>query len=262
MMRALYTSASGMFAQELNVDMISNNLANVNTTGYRRSRINFQDVIYQTMRSPGTAITANLTSPTGVQCGLGVRPAAIEKMFNQGNFERTDNPLDLVIEGDGFFQLATPEGGVSYTRDGSFKIDSTGRLVNADGYPLIPDIVIPVDAVSVSVGLDGTVSVIYKNQAQPQIVGQITIARFVNPAGLFSVGRTQFEETAASGPALVGVPATQGYGKIAQGYLEMANVKVVEEMVNMIVAQRAYEVNSRGIRTSDEMLQEAVNLKR
>jgi len=251
-----------MFAQELNVDMISNNLANVNTTGYRKSRINFQDVIYQTLRSPGTAITANATSPTGTQVGLGVRPAAIEKTFTQGNFERTDNPLDLVIEGDGFFQVATPEGGVAYTRAGDFSVDSTGRMVTPEGYPLIPDIVIPVDAVSVSVGLDGTVSVQYKNQAQPQIIGQITIARFVNPAGLASTGKTLFEETGASGPALVGIPATQGYGKIAQGYLEMANVKIVQEMVDMIVAQRAYEANSRGIRTSDEMLQEAVNLKR
>jgi flagellar basal-body rod protein FlgG len=262
MMRALYTSATGMTAQQLNMDVVANNLANVNTSGFKRSRVDFQDLLYQSTREAGTTVAKGAQVPTGTQAGLGVRSSAIQKLYSQGEFQQTDNPLDVVIEGNGFFQVLTPDGGTAYTRDGSFKMDSQGRIVTSDGYPLQPEITVPAEAKSVTIGNDGTVSVTLPNQAQPQELGQIQIARFLNPAGLSSIGRNLATPTASSGEATTGTPGLDGLGTLAQGMIERSNVKVVEEMVNMIVAQRAYEVNSKGIQTADEMLGIANNLRR
>ena len=262
MIRALWTAASGMEAQQLNVDVIANNLANVNTVGFKKSRVDFQDVMYQTLRTAGSPSARGVQVPTGTQVGLGTRPVATQKMFSQGDFTQTGNPLDMVIEGDGFFQVQRPDGTIAYTRDGSLKLDSQGRLVNSDGYVLQPELVIPSGATAISIGSDGTVSVTMPGQAQPQEVGQIQIARFVNPAGLSSAGRNLFLQTAASREPETGTPGLNGFGTIAQHFVEMSNVKVVEEMVNMIVAQRAYEINSKSIQTADQMLDLANNLRR
>jgi flagellar basal-body rod protein FlgG len=251
-----------MVAQQLNIDTISNNLANVNTNGFKRSRVDFQDLLYQTMRAAGGQVVQGSTVPVGIQVGQGVRPVATTKLFSVGEFRPTDNPLDVAIEGDGFFQLVMPDGTIAYTRDGSLKRDGTGRLVNADGYPVEPEIVIPPEATEVSIGNDGTVAVRLSGDTTPQNVGQLQIARFTNPAGLSAMGRNLFQPTVASGDAMVGVPGSPGLGTLAQGYLESSNVQVVEEMVNMIVAQRAYEINSKAIQASDDMLQVANNLKR
>lgn len=262
MMRSLWTAASGMVGQQFNIDTIANNLANVNTTGFKKSRVDFQDLLYQTVRYAGTPLTAGAQIPTGIQLGHGVRSVATQKMFSQGTFRQTDNPLDLVIEGDGFFQVLLPDGTVAYTRDGAFKKDGQGRLVTSDGFTLEPEILIPDEAVSINIGSDGTVSILRSGADQPETIGQIELARFVNPAGLKSVGHNLLTATAASGDPILGTPGLEGLGALAQGYLEMSNVQVVEEMVNMIVAQRAYETNSRAIQASDDMLQTANNLRR
>lgn len=262
MMRSLWTAASGMIAQQFNIDSIANNLANVNTVGFKRSRVDFQDLLYQTVRYAGSPVSAGAQLPTGIQVGHGVRPVSTERIFTTGTFKQTDNPLDLLIEGDGFFQVLLPDGTTAYTRDGALKIDGQGRLVTSDGFTLQPEITIPADAVSINVGTDGTVTVLVSGSNQPQNLGQIRLARFINPAGLRSLGRNLFAATAASGAPQEGTPGLDGLGNIAQGYLEMSNVQVVEEMVNMILAQRAYEVNSRAIQASDEMLQTANNLRR
>lgn len=263
MIRALFSAASGMFAQELNIDTISNNLANVKTTGFKKNRVEFQDVLYQTLRVAGSAVTQEQVSPTGIQVGLGVRASSTQKSFAQGSFERTDNPLDVAIEGDGFFQIQTCDGGTAYTRDGSFKVDANGRLVTADGNFLIPAITIPPEAQFVSIGQDGTVSVITNQVSTPQNVGQIQLARFVNPAGLVAAGQNLFLQSAASGPPSLGTPGCDsGFGRTQQGFLEFSNVKIVEELVNMIIAQRAFEVNSRAVKAADDMLGEAVNIRR
>mgnify|MGYP000539276309 FL=1 len=262
MMRALWTAASGMNGQQYKIDNTANNLANVNTTGFKKSRVDFQDLLYQTVRYAGTPVTAGAQIPTGIQIGHGVRPVATQKLFTQGTFQQTDNPLDLVIEGDGFFQVLLPDGSVRYTRDGAFKRDSDGRLVTSDGFPLEPEIRIDDDALSVNIGSDGTVSVQMAGEDTPVTIAKIQLARFVNPAGLKSEGRNLYAATAASGNPIVGEPGLDGFGNIAQGYLEMSNVQVVEEMVSMIVAQRAYETNSKAIQAADEMLQTANNLRR
>lgn len=262
MMRALYTSATGMMAQQMNMDVVANNLANVNTTGFKRSRVDFQDLLYQNTREAGTTVAKGAEVPTGAQAGLGVRSAAVQKIYSQGEFQQTDNPLDLVIEGDGFFQVLMPDGTTSYTRDGTFKLDSQGRIVTSDGYALQPEITVPAEATSIAIGSDGTVSVTLPGQTQPQELGQVQIARFLNPAGLNSIGRNLALPTAASGEAVTGTPGMDGLGTLAQGMIERSNVKVVEEMVNMIVAQRAYEINSKSIQTADEMLGIANNLRR
>ncbi|HEY8498179.1 MAG TPA: flagellar basal-body rod protein FlgG [Limnochordales bacterium] len=262
MMRSLWTAASGMAGQQFAVDTIANNLANVNTAGFKKSRVDFQDLLYQTIRFAGTAVTSGAEIPTGIQVGHGVRPVATVKIFSQGTFRETNNPLDLVIEGDGFFQILLPDGTVAYTRDGSFKKDSDGRIVTSDGFVLQPEIVIPSDAVELSVGTDGTVSVVLVNGGEPQEIGRIELARFINPAGLLNYGRNLFLATGASGPPIVGQPGMDGFGAIAQGHLEMSNVEVVEEMVNLIMAQRAYDANSKAIQASDDMLQSANNLRR
>lgn len=250
-----------MQAQELNISNISNNLANVNTTGFKKMRVDFQDLIYQTLREAGTPVAQGLNVPSGIQAGHGVRPVATQKLFLQGDYQETGNELDMAIEGAGFFQILTPDGNIAYTRDGSFKRDANGTIVNSDGFILQPQINIPADAIAVSIGIDGTVSAIIDGMEQE--IGQITLSRFINPAGLKNAGRNLYQPTAASGPAIgPGAPGQDGRGTLQQRYLEMSNVKVAEEMVQMIVAQRAYEANSKAITTSDAMLSTANNLKR
>jgi flagellar basal-body rod protein FlgG len=262
MIRALYSSSSGMQAQQLNLDTIANNLANVNTTGFKRTRVDFQDMLYQTYRAPGTAGSQGTTIPTGIQVGHGARPVATQRLFSQGDFQQTDNPLDLVIEGDGFFQVTRPDGSTAYTRAGAFKKDGTGRVVTSEGYVLQPNLVIPADARDITIGADGTVTVTVPGQTAAQQIGTLQLAQFVNPAGLLSVGRNLFTPTQASGSAVVGTPGVQGLGTLTQGFLELANVKVVDEMVAMITSQRAYEANSKAIQTADDMLSISNNLRR
>lgn len=262
MIRALYSSSSGMQAQQLNLDTIANNLANVNTTGFKRTRVDFQDLLYQTYRAPGTAGSQGTTIPTGIQVGHGSRAVATQRIFSQGDFQQTENPLDLVIEGDGFFQVTRPDGTTGYTRAGAFKKDGTGRIVTSDGFLLSPAVTIPADAKAITIGSDGTVSVTLAGQTAASTVGTLQLASFINPAGLLSVGRNLFTPTAASGSAIVGNPGVTGLGTLTQGFLELANVKVVEEMVAMITSQRAYEANSKAIQTADDMLGISNNLKR
>jgi len=262
MIRSLYTAATGMEAQQLNIDVIANNLANVNTTGFKRSRVDFQDLLYQTIRTAGAAQAQGVQIPTGIQVGLGTRVASVQKLFTQGDFQMTGNKLDVLIEGNGFFQVMLPSGNLAYTRDGSFKIDGQGRLVTSDGYPVQPEITIPAGAKEISIGEDGTVSATLAGQSAPQELGQIQLVGFTNPAGLESLGRNLFAQTEASGEPVPGTPGQDGLGTLAQGYVEMSNVKVVEEMVNMIIAQRAYEVNSKSIQAADEMLNIANNIRR
>jgi len=262
MMRSLYSAATGMMAQQLQVDTIANNLANVNTSGFKKMRVNFQDLIYQTQRNAGTPTSAGTEIPNPIQVGLGTKAAATQRLFSPGDYQQTENPLDMLIEGDGFFQISMPDGTITYSRDGSFKMDSQGRVVTSDGYSLIPEITIPADATSINISNDGTVSVMLSGSNEPQNIGQITLARFVNPGGLESIGKNLYRQTAASGEPVTNTPGIDGFGTIAQGFLEMSNVKTVSELVNMIVAQRAYEVNSKAIRVSDEMLQTANNIVR
>lgn len=262
MIRSLWTSATGMQAQELNIDVIANNLANVNTSGFKKSRAEFQDLLYESIRPAGAASSQDTTVPTGIQLGHGTRPAAVSKLFTQGDFQNTQNELDWAIEGDGFFQIELPNGDTSYSRAGEFSLDADGRIVNPDGFPLLPQLTIPTDTVSISVGMDGTVSVIQAGDQTPTEIGQVQLARFVNPAGLRSLGKNLYVPTEASGSEITGTPGETGLGTIAQGFLEMSNVSVVDEMVSMITAQRAYETNSKVIQTADDMLQMANNLKR
>jgi flagellar basal-body rod protein FlgG len=262
MIRSLWSAATGMQAQTLNIDIISNNLANVGTSGFKRSRADFQDLLYQTIRSPGVSSSDDTQVPTGIQVGHGVRPAATQKMFSQGEFQHTQNDLDMAIEGGGFFQVIQPNGETGYTRSGAFKLDSDGRMVTSDGFPMEPEINIPADAIAISIGTDGTVSVLLAGENQPSEIGTVELAQFVNPSGLRNIGRNLYIPSAASGDATTGTPGEDGFGTIAQGYLELSNVSVVDEMVNMIVAQRAYETNSKTIQASDEMLQTATNLRR
>jgi len=261
MVRALWTSATGMRAQQLRMDVISNNISNVNTSGFKKSRPDFQDLLYQNLRTAGSASTASLQFPTGLQVGLGTKNIAIQKNFSQGDFKETGNPLDLVIEGKGFFQILQPDGTTAYSRAGTFKIDSTGNIVTSNGHLMEPAIVIPQGTVSVTVGSDGTVSTEDAFQTSTQ-VGSINLATFLNPAGLKSKGKNLYAETPASGTPTINVPGENEAGTIGQGFLEMSNVEIVEEMVNMIVAQRAYETNAKSIQTVDSMLQITNNLKR
>lgn len=262
MMRSLWTAASGMVAQQANIDVISNNLANANTTGFKKSRTDFQDLMYQNMRKAGSTTGPDSQLPTGIQLGHGVRQVATQKIYTEGSFQSTGNSLDMAIEGDGFYQITMPDGTISYTRDGAFKQDAQGRVVTSEGYPLEPAITIPQGATDLSISSDGRVTATIPGQTTPQDLGQIQLARFVNPAGLDSMGRNLLKETAASGSPVATNPGTDGAGTIQQKYLEMSNVQVVEEMVNMIVAQRAYEINSKAITTSDTMMETAANLKR
>ena len=260
MMRSLFTAASGMEAQQFNMDTISNNLANVDTFGFKANQARFQDLIYQTLQAPGSPVGASVV-PTGQQVGLGVKVGAAEKTFTQGTMIQTSNPLDISITGDGFFQVTQPDGTIAYTRDGSFKRDANGAVVTADGYFISPQITIPANATTVTIGQDGTVSAIVPGSQTQQQIGQITLARFTNPAGLQPEGQNLFVQTPASGAPIISQPGLNGAGQLQQGYLENSNVSVVNEIVNMIVAQRAYEANSKAITTSESMLATAVQTK-
>ncbi len=261
MMRALYTSATGMMAQQLNMDVISNNLANVNTVGFKHSRADFQDLLYQEMRPAGAQVAEGATSPTGLEVGLGVKPGATETMFEQGTFQNTGNKLDVAIEGEGFFKVLLPDGAYGYSRDGALKRDDQGKLVNSDGYAIQPEITIPANATDITIGKDGTVSVAQGNSQTLQALGKINLTRFSNPAGLKHIGGNNFQETPASGTPTDGTAGQEGFGTLDQGILEMSNVQIVQEMVNMITAQRAYETNSKAIKTADEMLATANQLR-
>ncbi len=263
MIRALYSAASGMTAQQLNVDNIAHNLANANTVGYKARRAQFQDLLYQNLVQPGAAAGAQTVVPSGLQVGLGSRAASNEILFSQGNFSATSNPLDLVIEGRGFFQVRRPSGDLAYTRCGSFHLDRDGNLVTQDGDPLEPQITVPPDAQSITIASDGTVSYSQPGQTAAQLAGQIQLANFQNPAGLDSIGRNLFLPTDASGDPTVGNPGGQeGLGTLLQGYIEQSNVSVVEEFINLIISQRAYEANSKVVRAADEMYQQVNNITR
>lgn len=263
MIRALYSAASGMTAQQLNVDNIAHNLANANTVGYKVRRAQFQDLLYQNLVTPGASAGQQTVVPTGLQLGLGTRAASNEIIFSQGNFIQTSNPLDLVIQGRGFFQVRLPSGEIAYTRAGSFHLDRDGNLVTLDGDPIEPQITIPPDAQSITVAADGTVSYTQPGQTAAQLAGQIQLANFQNPAGLNSIGRNLYLPTDASGDPTIGTPGGQeGLGTLLQGYLEQSNVSVVEEFINLIVSQRAYEANAKIVKAADEMYQQVNNLTR
>jgi len=263
MLRALYTAASGMVAQQLNLDNIANNLANSSTAGFYGRRLQFSDLVYQNVVMPGAAATQQTTVAAGLQVGLGTMPRASEVLQTQGNFSSTGNPLDLAIQGLGFFQVTQPDGTIAYTRAGSFHLDAQGNIVTADGNPLQPSITIPANATSITVGSDGTVSVTESGQTAAQQVGSIQLAMFPNPGGLNSIGNNLFLATTASGDPIVGAPgASEGLGTLQQGMLEQSNVDVVAEFVNMIVAQRSYESNSRVVTSADQMLQDLTQLGR
>lgn len=262
MIRALFTAATGMNAQQNNIDVIANNLANVNTNGFKKSRADFQDLLYETLIEPGASTTVNTTNPTGLQIGLGVKTAAVTKIFEQGDLTSTNNQLDMAIEGDGLFQITLPDGTIAYTRSGSFKLNENGDMVTTDGFPLEPAIQIPSGSLSVIIAQDGTVSAKTSGSATPTQVGNIQIARFPNSSGLKAIGKNLLQETQSSGTPTVGTPGAEGYGRLSQGFLESSNVSVVEQVVNMIVAQRGYEASSKVISTADEMSSQALSLKR
>ncbi len=257
MIRALYTAASGMTAQQLNLDNIANNLANSSTSGFQQRRLAFSDLLYQNAVMPGSAATQQTTNAAGLQIGLGVRPTTTETIQTQGDFNTTGNPLDLAISGGGFFQVLLPNGQTGYTRSGSFHPDAQGNIVTGDGNPIQPAVTVPPDATTVTVGSDGTVTVVQPGQTQATQVGSIQLALFVNPGGLNSVGNNIYLATTASGDPIIGTPGgSEGIGTLQQGMLEQSNVSVVDEFVQMIVAQRSYESNSRVVKAADEMLQQ------
>ena len=254
-MKSLQIAATGMAAQQTNVDVIAHNLANVNTTGFRRSRAEFEDLIYQTLRAPGGSIGDGQRLPTGIQLGEGVRTVSTTQVHMQGSLLQSGGSLDVAIEGSGFFQITRPGGQIAYTRSGDFKTDAEGRLVTVDGFLVEPAITLPTNATSISISPDGIVSVTLPNQSATQEVGQLTLANFVNPSGLEAIGRTMFVPTDASGQPIIAQPGQEGLGTLAQGFLEGSNVEVVNEMIDLIASQRAYEVNQKVITTADEMLQ-------
>ncbi|HKX53920.1 MAG TPA: flagellar basal-body rod protein FlgG [Nitrosospira sp.] len=260
MIRSLWISKTGLDAQQTQMDVIANNLANVSTNGFKRSRAVFEDLLYQTLRQPGAQSSQQTQLPSGLQLGTGVRPVATERIFTQGNLQQTGNSKDVAIQGQGFFQVLRPDGSTAYTRDGSFQTDFEGQLVTSSGYYVQPAITIPPNAQSITVGRDGVVSVTTPDSAVPVQVGNLQLATFINPAGLQSVGENLYVETASSGTPNVTNPGTDGAGLLNQGYVETSNVNVVEELVNMIQTQRAYEINSKSVQTSDQMLQRLTQL--
>jgi flagellar basal-body rod protein FlgG len=262
MLRALYTAASGMEAQQLNIDTIAHNLANINTNGFKYRRAQFQDLLYQNIRQAGASNTATTDIPVGLQVGLGTKPVATDIIFTQGDFASTGDPLDLVIRGQGFFQIRMADGQIGYTRNGNFTRNRDGNIVTAEGDLLEPQISIPLEQTAITIGAGGTVSVLQAGQSQPQQVGQIELAYFQNPSGLQSIGNSLFLPTQSSGDPVTGTPGENGLGSLESKLLEQSNVSVVEEMVNMIVSQRAYEANSKVIRTADEMFTQANNIIR
>ena len=254
MIRSLWISKTGLDAQQTQMDVISNNLANVSTNGFKRSRAVFEDLLYQTLRQPGAQSSQQTQLPSGLQLGTGVRPVATERIFTQGNLQQTSNDKDVAIQGEGFFQILMPDGTTAYTRDGAFQVDSQGQMVTSSGYTLQPAITIPANAQKITIGRDGTVSVTLPNTTATTQVGTLQLATFINNAGLESRGENLYAETAASGTPNPNTPGTNGAGTLSQGYVETSNVNVVEELVNMIQTQRAYEINSKAITTSDQML--------
>ena len=255
MMRSLWISKTGMEAQQTQLDTISNNLANVSTNGYKRSHAVFEDLMYQNLRQAGANSSEQTQLPTGLQVGLGTRAVATSRNFSQGNLQQSSNALDVAVRGNGFFEIQMPDGTLGFTRDGAFQVSAQGQLVTSNGYPVQPGITIPAAAQNVTIGNDGTVSVTLPGQALPQSVGQLQLANFVNPAGLEPKGQNIYAETAASGTPNAGAPGQNGLGSVQQGFVESSNVNVVEELVAMIATQRAYELNSKAIQTSDQMLQ-------
>ncbi|MDK9725928.1 MAG: flagellar basal-body rod protein FlgG [Sterolibacteriaceae bacterium MAG5] len=254
MIRSLWIAKTGLDAQQTQLDVISNNLANVSTNGFKRSRAVFEDLLYQTLRQPGAASSQQTMIPSGLTLGTGVRPVATERIFTQGSLQQTQNPLDIAINGQGFFQIQMPDGTLAYTRDGAFQRDSTGQVVTSSGFPLSPAVTIPSNALTISISRDGIVSVTVPGSTAPTQVGNIQLASFVNVGGLQSAGENLFVETASSGTPTPNTPGTNGTGVLNQGYVETSNVNVAEELVTMIQTQRAYEMNSKAIQTSDNML--------
>ncbi len=260
MIRSLWISKTGLDAQQRQMDVISNNLANVSTNGFKRSRAVFEDLLYQNIRQPGAQSSQQTQLPTGLQLGTGVRSVSTERNFSQGNLQETGNNKDIAIQGEGFFQVLLPDGATAYTRDGSFQVDNQGQLVTASGYAVQPAIIIPADATSLTIGRDGTVSITQAGSANVTEVGALQLATFINPAGLMAKGENLYVETNASGNPNTNTPGTNGSGTLSQGFVETSNVNVVEELVNMIQTQRAYEINSKSITTSDQMLQKLAQM--
>jgi flagellar basal-body rod protein FlgG len=260
MIRSLWIAKTGLDAQQTQMDVISNNLANVSTSGFKRARAVFEDLLYQTIRQPGAQSSEQTQLPSGLQIGTGVKPVATERVFTQGNLQQTGNSKDVAIQGNGFFQVLMPDGTTAYTRDGSLQTDANGQLVTASGYAVQPAITVPADTQTLSIARDGTVSVQQAGSATPVTIGTLQLAMFVNPAGLQSLGENLYGETASSGTPSSNAPGNNGAGLLNQGYVETSNVNVVEELVNMIQTQRAYEINSKAIQTSDQMLQRLTQL--
>ncbi|QCI21639.1 flagellar basal-body rod protein FlgG [Buchnera aphidicola (Hyadaphis tataricae)] len=260
MIPSLWISKTGLDAQQMNMNVISNNLANVSTNGFKRSRAVFEDLMYQTIRQAGTNSSIDTTLPSGLQLGTGVRPVATEKIHSQGNLSKTDALKDVAINGPGFFQVQLPDGSVAYTRDGSFQIDQNGQLVTNSGFPIVPEINVPPNASNINIARDGVVSVAVQGQTQPMFLGQLNLINFINNSGLESLGENLYQETQASGTPIDTTPGLNGTGLLYQGYVETSNVNVAEELVNMIQTQRAYEINSKSINTSDQMLQKLSQL--
>jgi flagellar basal-body rod protein FlgG len=254
MIRSLWISKSGLEAQQTQLDVITNNLSNVSTNGFKRARAIFEDLLYQTLRLPGAQSSQQTEIPSGLQIGLGVQPIATERIHTQGNLQQTGNSLDLAIQGQGFFQILLPDGTIGYTRDGSFQLDSQGQMVTASGFPLQPNITIPANTTTITISNDGIVSVTQGNNGTPTQIGTIQLATFINPGGLLSVGENLYLETVSSGTASTNNPGSNGAGLLNQSYVETANVSVVEELVNLIQTQRAYEINARAVETSDQVL--------
>ena len=261
MMKSLYIASTGMAAQQMAIGVIAHNLANVSTLGYKKDVTEFQDLFYQTFRAAGSPTSLGAL-PVGIQLGSGVQPLTVHKLFGQGDFEQTEQSLDIAIEGGGFFQVVLPDGSTAYTRAGSFKLDSEGNVVSPQGFPLLPSLSIPSTTKNVSISPEGVVSVTLAGAITPEVIGTIELARFINEAGLSALGKNVFQPTGASGEPLTGLPGQEGFGTLLQGSLESSNVNIADEMVKMIVAQRAYELNSKAIQTSDEMLALVNSLKR
>ncbi|EPV9377538.1 flagellar basal-body rod protein FlgG [Campylobacter jejuni] len=263
MMRSLHTAATGMVAQQTQIDVTSNNIANVNTAGFKKSRAEFADLMYQVMKYAGTSISATTLSPSGIEVGVGVRPTAVTKVFTEGNLKSTSTDgLDMAIAGNGFFQIQLPDGTIGYTRNGQFTKDNEGNIVNSDGYRLLPEMTIPEGATAINVATDGTVSVMLPGEQQETQIGQVELVRFINPAGLHSMGDNLYLETGASGAPVAGIAGQDGLGTIRHGFIELSNVQLVEEMTDLITGQRAYEAGSKAITTSDDMLGIVNQLKR
>lgn len=260
MLRSLWVAKTGLEAQQAQMDVITNNIANVNTNGFKRSRAVFEDLLYQTVRQPGAPSSQQSQFPTGLQFGTGVKPVATERLHTQGNLMQTGNSKDIAIDGKGFFQIQMPDGTIGYTRDGSFHVDNQGQLVTSSGYLLLPQITVPAEAQVLTVSRNGQVSVTVQGAAAAQELGTLQLASFINPAGLEARGENLYYETGASGAPVVNEPGTNGLGQLSQGFVEAANVNVVEEMVNMVQAQRAYELNSKAVTASDQMLQKIAQL--